>query len=77
MRTAVHSIEAEISAPKTVLSNCCSAPGCNPQPMLSRIAVFSVVFSAAEFFDHTAVAGTIECRERLGGLLRYYYREAA
>ena len=24
-----------------------------------------------------AVAGKIECRERLGGLLRYYYREAA
>ena len=22
-------------------------------------------------------AGKIECRERLGGLLRYYYREAA
>ena len=24
-----------------------------------------------------AVAGKIECRERLGGMLRYYYREAA
>ena len=24
-----------------------------------------------------AVAGKIECRERLGGLLRYYYRDAA
>ena len=24
-----------------------------------------------------AVAGKIECRERLGGLLRYYYRAAA
>ncbi len=23
-----------------------------------------------------AVAGKIECRERLGGLLRYYYRDA-
>jgi hypothetical protein len=23
------------------------------------------------------VAGRIECRERLGGILRYYYREAA
>ncbi len=23
------------------------------------------------------VAGKIECRERLGGLLQYYYREAA
>ena len=23
------------------------------------------------------VAGKIECRERLGGILRYYYREAA
>ena len=23
------------------------------------------------------VAGRIECRERLGGMLRYYYREAA
>ena len=23
------------------------------------------------------VAGKIQCRERLGGLLRYYYREAA
>ena len=24
-----------------------------------------------------AVAGKIECRERLGGMLRYYYRDAA
>ncbi len=24
-----------------------------------------------------AVAGKIECRERLGGMLRYYYRRAA
>ena len=24
-----------------------------------------------------AVADKIECRERLGGLLRYYYRDAA
>ncbi len=24
-----------------------------------------------------AIAGQIECRERLGGLLRYYYRNAA
>lgn len=24
-----------------------------------------------------AVAGKIECRERLGGLLKYYHREAA
>ncbi len=24
-----------------------------------------------------AVAGKIECRERLGGMLRYYYRAAA
>ena len=23
------------------------------------------------------VAGKIECRERLGGMLRYYYRDAA
>jgi hypothetical protein len=23
------------------------------------------------------VAGDVECRERLGGLLRYYYRDAA
>ncbi len=23
------------------------------------------------------IAGKIECRERLGGLLRYYYRDAA
>jgi transposase InsO family protein len=25
----------------------------------------------------SAVAGKIECRERLGGILKYYYREAA
>ena len=24
-----------------------------------------------------SIAGTIECRERLGGMLRYYYRDAA
>ncbi|WP_197440343.1 hypothetical protein [Polystyrenella longa] len=24
-----------------------------------------------------SVAGKIECRERLGGLLKYYYRDAA
>ena len=24
-----------------------------------------------------AVAGKIECRERLGGMLKYYYRDAA
>ena len=24
-----------------------------------------------------AVAGSVQCRERLGGLLRYYYRQAA
>jgi putative transposase len=27
--------------------------------------------------EATAIAGTIECRERLGGLLKYYYRNAA
>ncbi|MCA9041200.1 MAG: hypothetical protein KDA65_12680 [Planctomycetaceae bacterium] len=27
--------------------------------------------------DVEAIAGKIECRERLGGLLKYYYRDAA
>ena len=27
--------------------------------------------------DDAATSGSIECRSRLGGLLRYYHREAA
>jgi hypothetical protein len=28
-------------------------------------------------FEHPNPAGEIKCRKRLGGLLKYYYREAA
>ena len=27
--------------------------------------------------DVGGIAGNVECRERLGGILRYYYRQAA
>ncbi len=30
-----------------------------------------------EIIEPGAVAGKIECRERLGGVLNYYYRDAA
>jgi hypothetical protein len=38
---------------------------------------FRGLFSQAEFFGLTTFTGAVECRERLGGLLRYYHRKAA
>ena len=35
-----------------------------------------LLFPAADH-DPTRMEGDIQCRERLGGLLKYYYREAA
>ena len=43
----------------------------------NEVAQLVTVFFGKVYHEADTISGAIQCRQRLGGLPRYYYREAA